>query len=375
MKKPQIILVSVGVILGLVLLIGIVQAINSANAASESAKKLEKAQKDYVRIYKTSNPFPNQENKEILEENRDNARDWEQSLLKIIRAGEYKAESKQTNPGYFSNKRQEMIERLTSTAPKGPDGKSVAVEGLTFGFDKYKDGAPASKNNVPRLMMQLSMIDNLVQLLYTAEIDKLKAVRREEFEDVASSDEEETSTTSRRSSRRSSRGGRATAATTTNSGGPVEIEPFEQGVVPVDRQRFEFVFDARQDALMKILNAIGTMEPYALVSKLSFTKAGEDYRPPVDEKKEDKKSTRRSRNEEAVEEQTTGIINVRPPSRTSRLVSGVLREAPVTVTMTVDVFTFIADEEEVNSEEDSEETEEAIESESSNDDAESTDGF
>ena len=375
MKKPQIILVSVGVILGLVLLIGIVQAINSANAASESAKKLEKAQKDYVRIYKTSNPFPNQENKEILEENRDNARDWEQSLLKIIRAGEYKAESKQTNPGYFSNKRQEMIERLTSTAPKGPDGKSVAVEGLTFGFDKYKDGAPASKNNVPRLMMQLSMIDNLVQLLYTAEIDKLKAVRREEFEDIASSDEEETSTTSRRSSRRSSRGGRATAATTTNSGGPVEIEPFEQGVVPVDRQRFEFVFDARQDALMKILNAIGTMEPYALVSKLSFTKAGEDYRPPVDEKKEDKKSTRRSRNEEAVEEQTTGIINVRPPSRTSRLVSGVLREAPVTVTMTVDVFTFIADEEEVNSEEDSEETEEAIESESSNDDAESTDGF
>lgn len=375
MKKPQIILVSVGVILGLALLIGIVQAINSVNAASESAKKLEKAQKDYVRIYKTSNPFPNQENKEILEENRDNARDWEQSLLKIIRAGEYKAESKQTNPGYFSNKRQEMIERLTSTAPKGPDGKSVAVEGLTFGFDKYKDGAPASKNNVPRLMMQLSMIDNLVQLLYTAEIDKLKAVRREEFEDVASSDEEETSTTSRRSSRRSSRGGRATAATTTNSGGPVEIEPFEQGVVPVDRQRFEFVFDARQDALMKILNAIGTMEPYALVSKLSFTKAGEDYRPPVDEKKEDKKSTRRSRNEEAVEEQTTGIINVRPPSRTSRLVSGVLREAPVTVTMTVDVFTFIADEEEVNSEEDSEETEEAIESESSNDDAESTDGF
>ncbi|MBQ2381922.1 MAG: Amuc_1100 family pilus-like protein [Succinivibrio sp.] len=374
MKKPQIILVSVGVILGLALLIGIVQAINSVNAASESAKKLEKAQKDYVRIYKTSNPFPNQENKEILEENRDNARDWEQSLLKIIRAGEYKAESKQTNPGYFSNKRQEMIERLTSTAPKGPDGKSVAVEGLTFGFDKYKDGAPASKNNVPRLMMQLSMIDNLVQLLYTAEIDKLKAVRREEFEDVASSDEEETST-SRRSSRRSLRGGRATAATTTNSGGPVEIEPFEQGVVPVDRQRFEFVFDARQDALMKILNAIGTMEPYALVSKLSFTKAGEDYRPPVDEKKEDKKSTRRSRNEEAVEEQTTGIINVRPPSRTSRLVSGVLREAPVTVTMTVDVFTFIADEEEVNSEEDSEETEETIESESSNDDAESTDGF
>ena len=41
---------------------------------------------------------------------------------------------------YFKNKREAMISHLTETAPKGLDGKSVAVEGLTFGFDKYKDG-------------------------------------------------------------------------------------------------------------------------------------------------------------------------------------------------------------------------------------------
>ena len=376
MNKPQIILAATGGIFVIAILIVGFFTVNAVSAASESAEKLEKTQKEYSRIFKTANPFPSEENRKVLEENRDEARKWEQSLLKIIRAGEYKAESKQKNPGYFSNKRQEMIERLTATAPKGPDGKSVAVEGLTFGFDKYKDGAPASKNNVPRLMMQLSMIDNLVQLLYAAEIDKLKAVRREEFEDVASGEEEETTTTSRRSSRRSSRSNRASAATTTNSGGPVAIEPFEQGVVPVDRQRFEFVFDARQDALMKVLNAIGTMEPYALVSKLSFVKSGEDYRPPVDEKKEEKKSSRRSRSEEDFEEQpATGIINVRPPSRTSRLVSGVLREAPVTVTMTIDVFTFTSDEEDTNSEDDSAESEESVESDATNESTASNEGF
>ncbi len=292
MNKPQTILAVTGGVIGL-LLIGVGYfTITSIGAASESSEKLEKLQKDYSRIFKTANPFPNAENKEILENNCERAKNWENNLLKIIREGEYVPESKQKNPGYFSNKRQEMIERLTVNAPKGPDGKSVAVEGLTFGFDKYKDGLPASKNDVPRLMKQLTMIDNIVQLLYDAEIDKLKAVRREEFEDASTEEEE---TTSRRSSRRSR--GRS-SATTTNSGGPVAIEPFEQGAIPVDRQRFEFVFDARQESFMKIMNAIGTMKPYAIVSKLSFVKSGEDYRPPVDEKKDEKRASRRAQSED-----------------------------------------------------------------------------
>jgi hypothetical protein len=346
MKKPQIILAIAGGLVGVVLLSVGYSTIGSVSAASDSAEKLEKMQRDYSRVFKTADPFPNEENKEILEKNLEQAREWEKKLLTIIREGEYKPESKQTNPGYFSNKRQEMIERLTTTAPKGPDGKSVAVEGLTFGFDKYKDGAPASKNNVPRLMEQLTLIDGLVQLLYDAEIDRLKAVRREEFEDTASEGVADEEATTRRSSRRSSRGGRSNQ-TATNSGGSVAIEPFEEGVVPAERQRFEFVFDARQDSLMKVLNAIGTMEPYTIVSKLSFTKAGEDYRPPVDEKKEEKRTSRRNRTDELSETtQTPIIVNVRPPSRTSRLVSGKLREAPVTVSMTVDVFKFKMDEQE-----------------------------
>jgi hypothetical protein len=195
-------------------------------------------------------------------------------------------------------------------------------------------------------MEQLTLIDGLVQLLYDAEIDRLKAVRREEFEDTASEGVADEEATTRRSSRRSSRGGRSNQ-TATNSGGSVAIEPFEEGVVPAERQRFEFVFDARQDSLMKVLNAIGTMEPYTIVSKLSFTKAGEDYRPPVDEKKEEKRTSRRNRTDELSETtQTPIIVNVRPPSRTSRLVSGKLREAPVTVSMTVDVFKFKMDEQE-----------------------------
>lgn len=355
MNKPQIILATVGGVVGVVILAVGYLTIVTMGAASESAEKLEKMQNDYTRIFKTADPFPNAENKEILEANLDKARKWEKTLLDIIRKGEYVPESKQKTPGYFSNKRQEMIERLTKNAPKGPDGKSVAVEGLTFGFDKYKDGTPASKNDVPRLMEQLTLIDNLVQLLYDAEIDRLKAVRREEFEDAAIGEEEEENSSSRRSSRRSSRS-RSASSTTTNSGGPVAIEPYEQGVVETKRQRFEFVFDARQDAFMTVLNEIGTMEPYAMVSKLSFVKASEDYRPPVDEKKEDKKS-RRSRDEELEQEQKSLIINVRPPSRTSRLVSGELREAPITVTMTVDVFTFISDEQEETEDYDEEDSE------------------
>lgn len=372
MNKPQTILIGVGGVLGIVLVGSIYLVLNSVSAASESAEKLEKMQRDYARIFKTANPFPNAENMEILEKNSQKAKKWEQNLLNIIREGEYSPESKQTNPGYFSNKRQEMIERLTTTAPKGPDGKSVAVEGLTFGFDKYKEGAPASKSDVPRLMKQLTFIDGLVQLLYNAEIDKLKAVRREEFENASNTNEEESTT--RRSSRR--RRSSASSSSTVNSGGSVVIEPYEQGVVETDRQRFEFVFDAKQDSLLKVLNAIGEMKPYAIVSKLSFVKAADDYHPPVEENKVEKKSNRRSRNEEEIEEQSpAGIINVRPPSRTTRLVSGALREAPVTVTMTVDVFTFIPEKDSVVEEEDFEEVDESLEVDTENDESESNEGF
>lgn len=330
MKTPRIILGIIGGLTGLALIIIGYFTINSMNEASESAENLEKVKNDYARIFKTANPFPNEENKEILAKNNEKLAKWEKELLQIVKEGEYAPESKN-----FIREREEMIKRLTDNAPIGTDGKSVAVEGLMFGFDKYSNGEPvSSQDDVPRLMKQLVLIESFVQILYDAKIDQLKAVRREEFEDKSA----ENGNSSKRSSR-SSRNRSSNAPI--NSGGNVEVEPFDQGVVPVERERFEFVFDARQDSLLTILNSIGAMKPFAMVSELSFEKSKDDYIPPVEEKKESKRSRRRSRNIEEVEEQTEQIIvNVRPPSRTSRLVSGELHEAPVTVTMAVDVFTF-----------------------------------
>ena len=74
MTKSQTILVSVGVVFILALLGAAYITIQSVSKASESAEKLEKVKKDYARIFKTANPFPNEENKEILEKNLEQAR-------------------------------------------------------------------------------------------------------------------------------------------------------------------------------------------------------------------------------------------------------------------------------------------------------------
>ncbi len=345
MNKPQMIFASAGAVVGVLLLAVGYFTFNSTIEASESTEQLEALRQEYSRIFKTANPFPNQENKEVLEQNLENAQNWEESLLAIFREGEYTPENQNESltPGYFKNKREAMISHLTETAPKGLDGKSVAVEGLTFGFDKYKDGAPASKQHVSRLLQQLVFIENLVQVLYDSGIDKLKAVRREEFEDAELNEDGEEDSAPRRSRRRSSRS-RPSSSTTVNSGGPVEIVPFEPGVVPMDRQRFEFVFDVRQEAFMKVLNGISTMQPYALISELSFEKSADDFRPLVEEKPDDKK--RRGRSDDSEEFGEEEVPTMSSKTRTGRLASGKLHEAPITVTMTVDVFTYKPDESE-----------------------------
>ena len=75
MKRPQIILAIAGGLVGVVLLSVGYSTIGSVSAASDSAEKLEKIQRDYSRVFKIADPFPNEENKEILEKNLEKARE------------------------------------------------------------------------------------------------------------------------------------------------------------------------------------------------------------------------------------------------------------------------------------------------------------
>lgn len=381
MDKSKIILLATGGVVGLIIIVMGIFTVSSMNTEAESAKELKEVVQKYKNINKAK-PYPNKDNLKQLEKNLEIAETNSRKLIEQIQEGGYVINSKQGTPGFFGNERSEMISRLTENAPESSDGTSVAVAGLTFGFDKYKEDIPDGKN-VSRLMQQLTMIEQLVNILYKAEIDKLQAVRREEFEDVVSAEEEEEEEyTSRRSSRRS-RGRSSSSSGVVNSGGPVKIEPFEQGVVETDRQRFEFEFLATQDSLSKVLNSIVQMKPYALVSKLSFEKADgkTDYTPPETEKKEDEGKGRSRRN---VREQSPEELLANATynfSRTSRLVSGRLREAPIKVKMAVDVFTFISDQNEEamedNFDEDSDDFDEnmASEEEILNDSDESYDEF
>ena len=84
-------------------------------------------------------------------------------------------------------------------------------------------------------------------------------------------------------------------------------------------------------------SAIDAMKPYACVSGLSMSKVSDDVVFP-DEAQEKDAARRRGDEEFGADEKAPQQLGPpKPPPRASRMVSGPLREAPVSVTVFVDV--------------------------------------
>lgn len=324
----------------------VVTAVFTVTGMTKASQAKENMNKDWntLKRFNNYNPFPFPSNIVTMTENKERAEKWFEELLSVVKEGEYVATESNPTPGLFTKSCDAMVDELRKTAPKKLDGSSIVPHSMLFGFNMYSTGNVPDKKDVPRLLKQLSMIENLVKVLFSCDIYELRAVRREEFEkdSAASSGSERTSSRGRR--------GRTTAAPTkttaganilVDEGGSVKIEPFEQGPIGVDRQRFEFVFHANQDSLMNVLNKMAAMNPFVVVSKLEFSKVSKDvveWNPKGDKK--ETTPTRGNRRAQVEEPVNPGIVNVKPPSRTARLVSGRNRESLVRVVMGVDVFSF-----------------------------------
>ena len=89
-----------------------------------------------------------------------------------------------------------------------------------------------------------------------------------------------------------------------------------------------------------MLNKLNEMRPFAVVSSLSFEKQGQDVVFP-DEEKEEAQASGRRREAATPAPAAPAVINARPAPRTARLVSGPLRERPIRVNMTVDVYSIL----------------------------------
>lgn len=352
MKSIKIILGVVGGVTAVAVIVIGVFAFLSSQDATEKRGTMQQQANQLRKLYE-KDVFPSKENIETAQKNRDETRKFVQALRNEMKRGMIPVDRKKT-PGDFSNIRMATISSLLEDAPVGTgDAKVVDNSQATpfqFGFDRYKEGIPAEKRDVPRLLTQLRMMDKLVRVLYDSGIVSLEAVAREQFEgdSPASAD---AASDSPRVRGRGGRGRGARAAATAL----VVTKPVLPADAPEDLacERFMFRFQTRESGLIAALNKLNEMRPFAVVSDLAFEKLGEDVVFP-DEQKEDAASaspkgvasprtprTQRGAAAPAAEVAAAPSIRERPAPRTARLVSGPLRERPVRVTLTVDVYSIL----------------------------------
>ena len=92
------------------------------------------------------------------------------------------------------------------------------------------------------------------------------------------------------------------------------------------RMRFGVSFEARQDALLTIMNALAAHDMFAVVSLLKIEKSGDDVNVPA-----------------KVGDKAGGMLGAdlsEHPPRSQRLMSGDMLEKPMRVTMEIDVYRF-----------------------------------
>ncbi len=338
MKKSRIILISCAVATAAVAVVCVLLAVLGFGKASEASERADKAVSAIGKVY-ARDPFPSEENIARAGTNALWRADWTKKLALAVDEGAYPP-ARGVTPGAFSQMRERVIESLTKSAPEGEDGKSILPENFAFGFERYSSGVPAEKAHVERLVRQLKAMEDLMGVVYRAGIVRLEAAGREVFEEGSPDDEGFSGRTDR---------------PTTVSGSTITLPPLAspKGAVPLQRDRFALQFTAREGSLASILDAIDSMRPFAMVSSLSFEKIRPDVVFPDENEAERRaqsasrddqpRRSRRHRRGASAEEEQESVpaaqpLNERPAPRSSRLVSGPLREAPIRVLMTVDFY-------------------------------------
>ncbi len=329
------------------------------SSASDAASKEKNAMSKLRSKYQNSDPFPTVENVGKIEAKVKDAGDRTWTLREALDAGAVDGED--MSPQMFGREREAVIKALLKDSPVADDGEVMAPPECAFGFSRYDSGEQADRKNVPRLIRQLKLMDSLVRMFYASGVLHIEAVGRQEFEKgVSKNSDSEADSGSHRSRHRggSSRGVASRGSSEISV--PVDKYTGEHGV-PVVRERFAFVFTTRQKGLVAVLNALASSSPYTTISSLSIEKTGEDVVFPDEVEKEEKSTSSKRKPDAPAEPAAATSLREKPAPRTARLISGPLRETPVRVSMTVDVYAFpkeAAAEDEEQGEESAEEEEE-----------------
>ncbi len=253
-------------------------------------------QRAELRMAYAREPFPSVENVAQERENTRRLREWHARL--VAEAGKGQMAVEERSPSAFMALLGQVQPHLLAEGQRNP-GRVPA--GFGFGFDRYfvTGGKLPSPEHVPRLTQQLKIMESLTRILFEENVSRVITMHRELFEGGPSAGENEGVLLNPQ-------------AGLTDAGGLY------------GRFHFALDFEAKESALIAVLNRLARHEMFTVVTRMEIVKLGEDVRP----------AERPA--------PTPATVDLLPEvlARQQRLVCGLALETPMRVKLNLDVYQF-----------------------------------
>lgn len=334
MDRSKIILSSIAGVTVIAVLVFAFLGFQAGGRTAEAIESRDQSIRSIEKVYRQDNPFPSKENVAAVRVSADR--------MAMVRGGLTNAlasrnlPSRNLSPSVFVQLLRKIATAKIENAPI-VDGKKVVEPNFTFGFDRYIGLNPSmpKEEDVSRLLQQLYVVDEIVDVLYSSHVARLLSVERELFDAAAVVEE----AAPRRGARRPGK----------------KAKKAEKKQDARSHQHFTVKFMARQEAAVAFVNGLSKLKHFVWITDITFQKAGADIRLPGGSDDElangsandsgRSRSSRSSRRRRAEREDDaeaalsgTPIVSKLPPGQ--RLMSGAEIDPLITVTVEFDIYTF-----------------------------------
>ncbi len=268
MKKAQIITLSACVLGGIALLAAGWVLLRGVLRFNEAAGALNDAKQQLTGYYREA-VFPSAENVQREQANTAQIRTWFDGLMATLREGNVIRTER--SPSQFKSVLEKAQERLWREARAA--GTELPA-GFAFGFDRYTaSGTLPRPDDVPRLTEQLILVTRICKILFDHRVKEVRVLERALFE------EEAAAVTAAGPSVSPAMSGRRTAAgggRGPSSAREVRSSGMPPGLIPdgglFGKYRFVLEFNAKEAALVNILNALASSPVFTVVNVVRIAK-------------------------------------------------------------------------------------------------------
>jgi len=287
---------------------------------SHTEQKLRRSVNSLKQYYR-QDPFPSPQNLKKVKENTRTLEEWFDSLTIRLSRGQQEIADK--SPTAFMGLLSDTENRLIGFAEK--TGVDIP-ENFAFGFNRYDGGVPPSPNDVPKLTLQLAVVETVCRVLFAARADGIVSIRREEFEGGKAAGEASSGTRP---------GGRPSARRRPGARRPTSEPPRKPGPDGTAADLYEVLhftvrIKAKEAAVVKILNLLARLKMFIVVTQLELAAEGPDLGVRLSSAAESALASAAD----------AGAEPGHVPSRRERMVCGPRLETPMSVALELDVYRF-----------------------------------